>query len=230
MVTAEPSSSNSVRLDIKSSVGPWILLVRARPIDSQSNLNRPSYIVEPRICLIEHGWVLLRATQAPVHLEFALTAQGPKQNPDKDLGNIHSAITENQRQNKMFPRWIVYALLSLQTTAASTPDSASACMESVSLDTISMFSHAPLTFSFEIPSASACAEKCAGLTSCRAWLYSTSGQECQLYRDQPLLRAKNPLFVSGSCEKVSLSSSSESSSVSVSRIKSFEVFLPCASC
>ncbi|KAI2887175.1 hypothetical protein CBS76997_1032 [Aspergillus niger] len=51
-----------------------------------------------------------------------------------------------------------------------------------------------------IPSALACATKCASVPSCRTWLYSTSGQECQLYREQPFSQADNPLFISGICD------------------------------
>lgn len=116
----------------------------------------------------------------------------------------------------MFSHWIVCALLSLQLQVKATSASSSSlpCMETVHQDTISFFSHVPLTFSFEVPSAPDCANKCAGLASCHTWLYSTSGRECQLYRDQPLSQAPNPLFVSGSCGSPSPSSSTVSASVS----------------
>lgn len=107
----------------------------------------------------------------------------------------------------MVLRGVISALLALQVTAMSMTGSSLACTESVQDDTISFFSHAPLTFSFEVPSVLACAEKCSGVSSCRAWLYSSSGQECQLYREQPLYQARNPLFVSGVCVMSSVSPS-----------------------
>lgn len=116
----------------------------------------------------------------------------------------------------MFSHWIVCVLLSLQLQVKATSVSSSSmpCMETVNEDTISFFSHAPLTFSFEVPSAPDCANKCARLASCHTWLYSTSGRECQLYRDQPLSQAPNPLFVPGSCRSPFPSSSTVPASVS----------------
>jgi hypothetical protein len=116
----------------------------------------------------------------------------------------------------MFSHWIVCVLLSLQLQIKATSVSTSSmpCMETVNQDTISFFSHAPLTFSFEVPSAPGCANKCARLASCHTWLYSTSGRECQPYRDQPLSQAPNPLFVSGSCRSPFPSSSTVPASVS----------------
>lgn len=97
-------------------------------------------------------------------------------------------------------------LLTLQATPA-TAQQPKICTQSVKDNTIAFFSHAPLTFSFEVPTAESCATKCADIASCRAWLYSTSGEECQLYRDVPVSRAPNPLFVSGVCDASSSASS-----------------------
>ncbi|KAE8315360.1 hypothetical protein BDV41DRAFT_531756 [Aspergillus transmontanensis] len=86
-------------------------------------------------------------------------------------------------------------LLAVEAAAAtSTP-----CTGSVLDDTISFFSQAPLTFSYEVNSTSLCAARCARLPNCYAWLYSTSGRECQLYRQQPVSQLYNPQFVSGIC-------------------------------
>ncbi|RDH17361.1 hypothetical protein M747DRAFT_101929 [Aspergillus niger ATCC 13496] len=113
--------------------------------------------------------------------------------------------------NNMFSHWAVSALLfAFQATAATATtlnpesSSSSACLRSMQDNTISIFSHAPLTFSFEVPNALACATKCSGVPSCRTWLYSTSGQECQLYREQPFSQADNPLFISGICDESSV--------------------------
>ncbi|PTU21964.1 hypothetical protein P175DRAFT_0492576 [Aspergillus ochraceoroseus IBT 24754] len=93
----------------------------------------------------------------------------------------------------------VAILLALEAAAASPRSSSPTCSESISDNTISFFSQAPITFSYGIASAPDCAARCADLVSCQAWLYSTSGQECQLYRDQPVYQSANPLFVSGFC-------------------------------
>lgn len=111
------------------------------------------------------------------------------------------------------------ALLALQAAATISPSS-STCTESVKENTISFFSHAPFTFSYEVPSALACAERCAGIDFCLAWLYSTSGQECQLYRQKPLSQMHTPLFVSGICGEALASSQSVSSSL-VTQVSSF---------
>ncbi|EPS29434.1 hypothetical protein PDE_04383 [Penicillium oxalicum 114-2] len=107
----------------------------------------------------------------------------------------------------MFSHWVTCALLALQLKRTSASASSLPCMGNVNENTITLFSHAPVTFSFEIPNASDCAKKCSDLASCRNWLFSISGKECQLYRDEPLVKAPNPLFVSGSCGKFSPSSS-----------------------
>ncbi|KAJ5965026.1 uncharacterized protein N7479_004902 [Penicillium vulpinum] len=112
----------------------------------------------------------------------------------------------------MFCLWALSALL-LQATATLTAASSSNCTDAVHYDTISMFSHAPLTFSYEVPDDAACAAKCGRIATCRAWLYSTSGQECQLYRDNPVSQAQSPHFVSGSCDTFSGSSGGVSTSV-----------------
>ena len=106
----------------------------------------------------------------------------------------------------MLSLWVVNAMFAVQAAATLTPDTSSTsnCTESPQDDTISFFSHAPLTFSFDVPSALLCATKCADVSPCRAWLYSSSGQECQLYRQQPLFQAHNPLFVSGICGRSSV--------------------------
>ena len=116
------------------------------------------------------------------------------------------------------------ALFVVQAAATiSTPSSS--CTESVRDNTISFFSHAPLTFSYEVPSALACAGRCAGIPSCLAWLYSTSGQECQLYRQKPLSQMKNPLFVSGICGETLASSRIVSSSSTTQVSSSFSFHL-----
>ncbi|KAJ6128014.1 hypothetical protein N7471_009231 [Penicillium samsonianum] len=107
----------------------------------------------------------------------------------------------------MFCLWAVSALLALKVTAALTAGSSLSCKESMQHNTISLFSHAPLTFSYEVPNNLACAAKCDGISGCRAWLYSSSGQECQLYREEPVFQAHNPHFISGLCDGVSISSS-----------------------
>lgn len=130
----------------------------------------------------------------------------------------------------MFNFLSLSALLALQAAATISPSS-SACTESVRDNTISFFSHAPLTFSYEVPNAPACAGKCAGISSCLAWLYSTSGQECQLYRQKPLSQMNNPHFVSGICGEA-LASSQIVSSSSITQVSSpfsfssFASFLP----
>ncbi|RAL06772.1 PAN domain-containing protein [Aspergillus homomorphus CBS 101889] len=120
------------------------------------------------------------------------------------------------------PRWSMsmgVILLALQTRATSALEFTSACSPVIQENTISFFSHAPLTFSFEIPSASACATRCGEVSSCRAWLYSSSGKECQLYREQPRSQAKNPLFISGLCTGSSSAESPQVSITSSSRIR-----------
>ncbi|KAJ5632138.1 hypothetical protein N7490_008477 [Penicillium lividum] len=95
------------------------------------------------------------------------------------------------------------AIVFVAGAAASTPpqSSSSTCTESILNNTIALFSHGPLTYSYGVTSASACAVRCAELSACQAWLYSTSGEECQLYRQQPVSHWSNPLFVSGFCEE-----------------------------
>ncbi|KAJ5532062.1 hypothetical protein N7494_008614 [Penicillium frequentans] len=95
------------------------------------------------------------------------------------------------------------AIVFVAGAAASTPpqSSSSTCTESILHNTIALFSHGPLTYSYGVTSASACAVRCAELSACQAWLYSTSGEECQLYRQQPVSHWSNPLFVSGFCEE-----------------------------
>lgn len=105
-----------------------------------------------------------------------------------------------------------HALL-LQATATLTAGSSSNCNDEVHHDTISMFSHEPLTFSYEVPDDSVCAAKCGGVATCRAWLYSTSGQECQLYREDLVFQAQSPHFVLGSSLGFSGSSETVSSLV-----------------
>ncbi|RAH59381.1 hypothetical protein BO85DRAFT_269473 [Aspergillus piperis CBS 112811] len=86
-------------------------------------------------------------------------------------------------------------LLAVEAAQASSPS----CTENLLNDTISFFSHAPLTFSYEVNSTTLCAARCARVPACHAWLYSTSGRECQLYRQQPVSQAYNPQFISGIC-------------------------------
>jgi hypothetical protein len=107
----------------------------------------------------------------------------------------------------MFCLWAISALLALEVTAILTAGSSSNCTDSIQHNTISLFSHAPLTFSYEVPDNLACAAKCGGISACRTWLYSSSGQECQLYREEPVSQAQNPHFISGTCDGLSESSS-----------------------
>ncbi|PWY84442.1 hypothetical protein BO83DRAFT_384859 [Aspergillus eucalypticola CBS 122712] len=84
------------------------------------------------------------------------------------------------------------------TSAPPQSSSTTACRHSI-VNTITFFSHAPMSFSYGVKNTAACADRCAELVQCQAWLYSTSGQECHLYRDQPVFHSSNPLFVSGFC-------------------------------
>ncbi|KAE8165406.1 hypothetical protein BDV40DRAFT_65505 [Aspergillus tamarii] len=95
----------------------------------------------------------------------------------------------------MFLFKAVSLLLAVEAAAATSPP----CTGSVLNDTISFFSQAPLTFSYEVNITSLCAARCARLPNCHAWLYSASGRECQLYRQQPVSQSYNPQFVSGIC-------------------------------
>ncbi|KAJ5907800.1 dual specificity phosphatase catalytic domain protein [Penicillium taxi] len=95
--------------------------------------------------------------------------------------------------------WALSTLLALEAKAATLPSFPSACANDIQHDVIYIFSHAPLTFSFDVFTASDCATKCAGLSACCTWLYSTSGYECQLYGEDPISEISNPLFVSGAC-------------------------------
>ncbi|KAJ5407380.1 hypothetical protein N7465_008664 [Penicillium sp. CMV-2018d] len=86
--------------------------------------------------------------------------------------------------------------------ASTSPQSSSAtCTQSILNNTIAFFSHGPIAFSYGVASVSVCADRCTKLSTCQAWLYSTSGQECQLYREQSVSHSSNPLFVYGFCEE-----------------------------
>ncbi|OJZ90141.1 hypothetical protein ASPFODRAFT_30972 [Aspergillus luchuensis CBS 106.47] len=97
----------------------------------------------------------------------------------------------------------ITALLSTRASAwtSAPPQSSSttACRHSIVNNTITFFSYAPMSFSYGAANTAACADRCTELVKCQAWLYSTSGQECHLYRDQPVFHSSNPLFVSGFC-------------------------------
>ncbi|PYI21845.1 hypothetical protein BO99DRAFT_51516 [Aspergillus violaceofuscus CBS 115571] len=92
-------------------------------------------------------------------------------------------------------------LLALGASASVPPQPRAPCTLSVIEDTISFFSHGAVAVSRQVTNASACAAQCATMSTCQAWLYSTSGQECQQYREQPVSKDYNPLFVSGSCQR-----------------------------
>ncbi|PYI03724.1 hypothetical protein BO78DRAFT_322051 [Aspergillus sclerotiicarbonarius CBS 121057] len=73
----------------------------------------------------------------------------------------------------LFPQSTVLGLLALAaTTTAST-----ACLESISHDTIAFFSGAALTFGSNYTDATDCGLKCSTLPACQTWLFTNGGHE-----------------------------------------------------
>lgn len=110
---------------------------------------------------------------------------------------IHSSLYSKPIFGTMAPiHFIVLATLALTVEASS------ACWNSVRNDTIGCYNSAPLTFTFNMNTASDCQKWCGKVEKCQSWIYVDHSGQCDLHRTTALTISDNIGFTFGGCDPV----------------------------
>lgn len=95
----------------------------------------------------------------------------------------------------------IYLVILLAVLALAVEGS-SKCWTSVHNDTIAFHSSAPITFSFDLKTATDCQNWCGEVTKCQSWVYVEYSNQCDLHRTAALSLSENIGFTFGGCDSI----------------------------
>ncbi|KAJ5964747.1 uncharacterized protein N7479_004623 [Penicillium vulpinum] len=94
----------------------------------------------------------------------------------------------------------IYSVIALATLALAVE--ASECWTSIRNDTIACYNSAPITFNFDLKTATDCRNWCGEIEKCQSWTYVEYSNQCDLYRTAALSISNNTGFTFGGCDPV----------------------------
>ncbi|RAH40199.1 uncharacterized protein BO95DRAFT_518897 [Aspergillus brunneoviolaceus CBS 621.78] len=94
----------------------------------------------------------------------------------------------------------IRSFMLMAALAFSNVEALAGCQNSVYNETVAYFNSAPVTFSFEIATATECQNWCRNVKACQAWLYVDQSGQCDLHRTKALSLSDNIGFTFGGCE------------------------------
>jgi hypothetical protein len=93
----------------------------------------------------------------------------------------------------------IRSFILMASLALANVEALSDCQTSVYNETIAYFSNAPITFSFELATATDCQNWCGKVQACQAWVYVGQSSQCDLHRTTALSTSDNTGFTFGGC-------------------------------
>ncbi|KAL1886675.1 hypothetical protein Plec18167_000608 [Paecilomyces lecythidis] len=93
----------------------------------------------------------------------------------------------------------IRSFILMASLAAANVEALSGCQTSVHNETIAYFNSAPVTFSFELATATDCQTWCGKVRACQAWVYVRQSRQCDLHRTMALSTSDNTGFTFGGC-------------------------------